>query len=390
MQAVTSTTGVVFPHAPHVEPPVRLASVVRRWARRDAPTPAGLQQLGRRLVRLDAGDTELALVASRVMWQHRGQRLPTAPEVAAATGADRSPVSRFVYYCVLRHASYLFDMSTCLDLAIDAHVRWPGDRLVTALLGMAELADGRREGHRRITRLLRTCDEPKIRHIALTAYVISPEDDAPLHVVDLARRMRRDGQGDAIVDYREAVALRRLGDLPGATAALDRALHDLAVGPYDTATREFVNEQLRQERERIVDRIDRYGRTGSLSRTTSYGDGEATRGHDVDGSGHLKVTIHDEGGEPLATGVLSPTPRGRGARPGAARGQLRAPLWSLSLGSTVTVQLPDGSQRRVRIREMTSMDGPVATVNVDLTDTGHRAARVPSPEETSPTRPSPA
>lgn len=41
------------------------------------------------------------------------------------------------------------------------------------------------------------------------------------------------------------------------------------------------------------------------------------------------------------------------------------PLWSVSLGDTVSLELPDGSLRRIRVRDVTSMDDMVATVNVD-------------------------
>lgn len=377
----------MLPHAPVIRLRRSITSAVRRWEDRP-PTLDRLHLLGRRLGELGASDAELAVVASELMWTHRGERLATAEEVARATGSDRSGACRFLFYCVLRHASFLFDLRTCRSVAAEAHVRWPDDPLIAALLGMAEVATGGRAGDRRLSRLLRTCRDPKVRHVVLTAYVISPAPDAPSRVLELAGRMRADGQDDAIVAFREAVARRTVGDLSGALEAIDRALHQLATRPHDASTRTFVNEQLRQERERILDRTATYGRTRSLRRTTTYPDAEPPRGdHDVDESGHVTVTIHDEGGVELASGVLSPTARTRGDRPGVARARLRAPLWALSLGTTVSIELPDGSRRDVRIREVTAMDGPEATVNVDLGDPVHRAVRTPSSDVTSSATP---
>lgn len=78
--------------------------------------------------------------------------------------------------------------------------------------------------------------------------------------------------------FREAVARRRIGDLPGALSAVDRALHELATGPYDGPTRTFVNEQLRQERERILGRstgTDGHVRSSEhLSTVSRYRHGE--------------------------------------------------------------------------------------------------------------------
>lgn len=379
--------GAMLPHAPVVRPRRSITSAVCRWE--DGPVTLGrLHLLGRRLGELGATDAELAVVASELMWAHRGERLPTAEEVVLTTASDRSVACRFLFYCVLRHAGFLFDLRTCRSVATEALHRWPGDALITAMLGMAEVAGGRLEGARRLAALLRTCHDPKIRHVALTAWVIAPVPDAPLRVLELARQMRADGQDDAIVGFREAVALRSLGDLAGAFDVIDRALHRLATEPHDASTRMFVNEQLRQERERILDRIARDGRPRSLRRTITYGEAEPTRGdHDVDESGQVTVTIHDEGGGKLASGVLSPTARTRGDRPGVARARLRAPLWALSLGTTVSIELPDGSRRDARIREVTAMDGTEATVNVDLGDPTHRAVRTRSSEVTSPATP---
>lgn len=109
----------------------------------------------------------------------------------------------------------------------------------------------------------------------------------------------------------------------------------------------------------------------------------------MEGSGHLKVTIH--AGDSVAQGVLEPAPRSRGQQPGATAARLRAPLWALSLGRSVTVELPDGSHRRVRVLDVTGMQGPVATVNVELADGPHRTMRPRATSDPTPTRrPSPA
>lgn len=101
------------------------------------------------------------------------------------------------------------------------------------------------------------------------------------------------------------------------------------------------------------------------------------------GSEHVTVTIRNEAGDALVTGELSPSQRALGDPPGTGRATLRVPLWSVSLGNTVSLELPDGSLRRIRVRDVTSMDGMVATVNVDLTETPHRTARSPA---AAPTR----
>lgn len=102
----------------------------------------------------------------------------------------------------------------------------------------------------------------------------------------------------------------------------------------------------------------------------------------MDGSEHVTVTIRDDEGNALVTGELSPSPRGLGDPPGTGRARLRVPLWSVSLGDTVSLELPDGSLRRIRVRDVTSMEGMVATVNVDLAEAGHRTARSPAPAPT--------
>lgn len=360
-----------------------LTAVVTRWERRGPPTLPRLYRLGRHLVRTGATDTELAAVASELMWQHRGRRLPTGGWRPPGAEEDLSGACRFLYYCVLRHANYLFDLASCRSLATEAHERWPDDPWFTALLGMAELADDDPRGDRRLRRLTAWCDEPRVRHLVLTAYIISRDPRAPARVIELTAEMRQDGQDDVVVGFREAVARRRIGDLPGALSAIDRALHELATGPYDGPTRTFVNEQLRQERERILDRSDTDVWARSAQRTPQYGEQVPTRGAaDMDGSEHVTVTIRDDEGNALVTGELSPSPRGLGDPPGTGRARLRVPLWSVSLGDTVCLELPDGSLCRIRVRDVTSMEGMVATVNVDLAEAGHRTARSPAPAPT--------
>lgn len=252
---------------------------------------------------------------------------------------------------------------------------------------MAELAAGDPRGIRRLAALESSCAEARVRHIVLTAYVISGDQDGPRRVVDLAVRMRADGQDDVVVGFREAVARRRLGDLAGALSAIDRALHELATGTYDRATRTFVNEQLRQERERVLDRLSRDGWTSSVKRTIAYGQREPTRGGlEVDVSEHVIVTIQDIGGAAVATGELSLSPRARGDAPGTVQARLRAPLWAVSLGHTISVELPDGSLRSVRVRDVTSMEGTVAMVNVELVESAHRTVRTRTSPDAAPTR----
>lgn len=259
---------IVLPHGSLGRPRPILTATVGRWQDDEGdPTPQRLWELGRRLAEQGASHHELALVASELMWQVRGRRLPPRHEITSASEHPPSDAGRFVYYCVLRHASYLFDLSSCRTLATEAHVRWPEDDLITASLAMAEIGVGDPAGHRRLSAVLDRSADLKVRHVALTAYVISSAADAPRRAIELARQMRRHGQADAIVDFREAVARRRLGDLAGASQTIDRALHELATGPYDEPTRAFVNEQLRQERERILDRIDRDGRRDQVRRT---------------------------------------------------------------------------------------------------------------------------
>ena len=104
----------------------------------------------------------------------------------------------------------------------------------------------------------------------------------------------------------------------------------------------------------------------------------------MEGAGHLMVTIH--AGDAVAQGVLEPSPRSPGQQPGTTAARLRAPLWALSLGRTVTLELPDGSHRRVHVRDVTAMQGPVATVNVELADGPHRTARPRATSDPTPTR----
>lgn len=88
---------------------------------------------------------------------------------------------------------------------------------------------------------------------------------------------------------------------------------------------------------------------------------------------HPTVTVIIVGpdGRGLGAGRLSDEvapAHGRG-HGGHAR-RLRAPLWMLCLGNGADLRLrmPDGTARRASVREVLSMDGPIATVRLQLTD----------------------
>lgn len=80
-----------------------------------------------------------------------------------------------------------------------------------------------------------------------------------------------------------------------------------------------------------------------------------------------RVTIHDHAGRALGQGWLE---LGGGrlseATTDGAAGVLRAPLWMLSLGTDVVIEDDRRGRHRARVREVTGMDGPIATVNVDV------------------------
>lgn len=59
-------------------------------------------------------------------------------------------------------------------------------------------------------------------------------------------------------------------------------------------------------------------------------------------------------------------------------GDITAPLWMVSLSGGVSVRFDDGSDGTLRVREIRAMDGPVATVHVevDLRGDGGPPARI--------------
>lgn len=53
---------------------------------------------------------------------------------------------------------------------------------------------------------------------------------------------------------------------------------------------------------------------------------------------------------------------------GALVGEITAPLWMVSLSGGVGVRFEDGTSGTLRVREIRAMDGPVATVAVEVVE----------------------
>jgi hypothetical protein len=64
----------------------------------------------------------------------------------------------------------------------------------------------------------------------------------------------------------------------------------------------------------------------------------------------------------------------RRAPDGALLGEITAPLWMVSLSGGVGVRFEGGDEGILRVREIRAMDGPVATVAVEVAQVDERSA----------------
>ncbi len=90
---------------------------------------------------------------------------------------------------------------------------------------------------------------------------------------------------------------------------------------------------------------------------------ETARGTPGDTGGYVTICAPD--GRPWGRGRFE-LRTGAGSGPRRTAGVLVAPLWMLSLGGVVRVRFGDGREGLLKVREITAMDGPVATVRVDV------------------------
>lgn len=97
---------------------------------------------------------------------------------------------------------------------------------------------------------------------------------------------------------------------------------------------------------------------------TATPDRETAGGTTADTGGYVTICAAD--GRPWGRGRFEPRARA-GTEPRRTAGVLVAPLWMLSLGGAVRVRFGDGREGRLKVREIIAMDGPVATVRVDVT-----------------------